>query len=84
MWSRAGPVVVVPRRTTRRNSRSRATSQVTSTRGPFPEPGRAVAVGVTRVQSTTAVGSGSPEATPWRKTRAVAAWSFLDGLTRQS
>ena len=35
--------------------------------GPCPEPGTARSVGVTRVQIRTAVGSGSPEATPcWK------------------
>ena len=35
--------------------------------GPLPEPGVLAGVGVTRVQISTASGSGSPEATPCRK-----------------
>ena len=50
------------------NAGSVATSQVTGTVGPRPDPGVACGVGVTRVQRTTASGSGSPEATPCAKT----------------
>lgn len=66
VWSRSVPVRTCPRRTTRVKVSSVATSQATLTRSPRPEPGVASALGVMRVQSTTAVGSGSPEATPWR------------------
>ena len=66
VWSRSGPVTVEPCATTRRKSGSVATCQATVTRGPEPDPGRASAVGVTRVHSTTASGSGSPDAIPWR------------------
>ena len=62
-----------PDRTTSSKVSSTPTSQSTRTRAPFPEPGVASALGVTRVQRTTAVGSGSPEATPWRKPVDVAA-----------
>ena len=67
MWSRLGPVAKVPRRRTLRKSLRVETSHVTLTRGPLPEPGLLAAVGVTRVQISTVSGSGSPEATPWRK-----------------
>src|SRR6266542_2540505 len=67
VWSRSGPVVTVPERTTRLNAWSVATCQRTVTTGPVPEPGSASGVGVTRVHSTTQVGSGSPDATPCRK-----------------
>jgi hypothetical protein len=44
-----------------------AISQVTSTVGPWPEPGVESGVGVTRVQSSTPSGNGSPDATPCAK-----------------
>ena len=40
------------------------TCQRTVTSGPTPEPGLLAEVGVTRVQMTTELGRGSPEATP--------------------
>ena len=45
VWSRQGPVSNAPWRTTSRNPASRATCQVTVTRGPRPEPGRALGRG---------------------------------------
>ena len=68
VWSRDGPVRSTPDAAIAPNPGSVATSQVTGTVGPRPEPGVACAVGVTRVQRTTAPGSGSPEATPCAKT----------------
>ncbi|GGG66342.1 hypothetical protein GCM10011374_33030 [Kocuria dechangensis] len=64
VWSRAGPVPTTPRATIRPKSGSVATSHVTVTSGPAPEPGSDSGVGETRVQSRTPSGSGSPEATP--------------------
>src|SRR5690242_6329763 len=66
VWSRPASVVTAPDRTTSVNASSSATSHRTVTRGPRPDPGSACSVGVTRVHSTTASGSGSPEATPCR------------------
>jgi hypothetical protein len=68
VWSLPGPVLCAPDATTVANAGSAATSQVTFTVGPTPEPGVASGVGVTRVHSRTASGRGSPDATPWAKT----------------
>src|SRR5690606_4622263 len=68
VWSRQGPVVVDPCAATCRNCWSVAISQSTRVSRPRPDPGVAAGSGVTRVQSRTRWGSGSPEATPWRNT----------------
>lgn len=76
VWSVAALAVTVPEPTMREKPLSEATSQPTWVAGPRPEPGTASGVGVTRVHSRTPSGSGSPEATPWRKAGAVpAAWA---------
>ncbi|GAA2909349.1 hypothetical protein GCM10020221_01730 [Streptomyces thioluteus] len=68
VWSEVAVAVTVPVAAIRRKPESSATSQVTVTSGPRPEPGVASGADVTRVHSRTPSGNGSPEATPWRKT----------------
>src|SRR5690606_35762562 len=70
VWSEAVVARAEPRATTSVNALSRATVQLTSVSAPSPEPGAASGTGVTRVHSRTPSGSGSPEATPCRKTGA--------------
>ena len=84
MWSRLLLVTKRPVVTTRRKRLSVATSHRTVTFPPLPEPGVACGVGVTRVHSTTASGSGSPEATPCWKTGCFAFDPPLSFLPRRA
>ncbi len=68
VWSETELAVTVPLATTASKLLLRASSQVTGTSGPAPEPGVASGEGVTRVHRITASGNGSPDATPCAKT----------------
>src|SRR5699024_1550066 len=68
VWSRPASVTTEPDRTMVAKSGSSATSQLTTTGAPRPEPGPASGEGVARVQRITRSAIGSPEATPCRNT----------------
>ena len=59
--------VARPRFTIRAKPSSSATSQFTAVRMPVMPPSGSRGLGASRVQSMTALGSGSPEATPSEK-----------------
>src|SRR5699024_4248042 len=68
VWSRPASVTTEPDRTMVAKSGSSATSQLTTTGAPRPEPGPASGEGVARVQRITRSAIGAPEATPCRTT----------------